>query len=69
MSESIICLGECLVDRLFEVGKHPQGTQEKWTDYPGGAPANVATAITKLGTPTQMVSCLGTDDLGAGWFR
>jgi len=64
MTESILCLGECLVDRLFDIGKHPQTTAEQWTDYPGGAPANVATAIAKLGTPTHMVSCLGQDDLG-----
>jgi fructokinase len=64
MTESIICLGECLVDRLFDIDRNPQTTAEKWTDYPGGAPANVATAIAKLGTPTRMVSCLGQDDLG-----
>ncbi|MGF1457872.1 MAG: carbohydrate kinase [Leptolyngbyaceae cyanobacterium] len=64
MTEAIICLGECLVDRLFEVGKNPQQTSKKWTDYPGGAPANVATAIAKLGTPTRMVGCLGQDHLG-----
>jgi fructokinase len=64
MTESIICLGECLVDRLFEIDRNPQTTAEKWTDYPGGAPANVATAIAKLGTPARMVSCLGEDDVG-----
>ncbi|WP_346293042.1 carbohydrate kinase [Sphaerothrix gracilis] len=64
MTESVICLGECLIDRLFEVSKNPQKDVEKWTDYPGGAPANVATAIAKLGTPTRMVSCLGKDNLG-----
>jgi fructokinase len=64
MTESIICLGECLIDRLFKVGKAPQKASENWTDYPGGAPANVATAIAKLGTPTCMVSCLGKDDVG-----
>ncbi|MEO0986536.1 MAG: carbohydrate kinase [Cyanobacteria bacterium J06639_14] len=64
MTESIICLGECLIDRLFEIGQNPHNALEKWIDYPGGAPANVATAIAKLGTPTRMVSCLGKDDLG-----
>jgi len=64
MTEPIVCLGECLVDRLFAVGTNPRNTHEKWTDYPGGAPANVATAIAKLGTPTCMVSGLGKDDLG-----
>jgi fructokinase len=64
MTEPIVCLGECLVDRLFEVGKNPKKASEKWIDYPGGAPANVATAIAKLGTPTRMMSGLGKDDMG-----
>ncbi|PSR17788.1 carbohydrate kinase [filamentous cyanobacterium CCP3] len=64
MTKPIICLGECLVDRLFEVGKNSQTASEKGTDYPGGAPANVAAAIAKLGTPTRMVSCLGQDEVG-----
>lgn len=53
-----------MVDRLFDVGKAHQNLSGNWTDYPGGAPANVATAIAKLGTPTRMVSCLGQDELG-----
>lgn len=64
MTESIICLGEYLVDRLFEVGQKIPNAQDTGTDYPGGAPANVATAIAKLGTPTRMVSCLGQDEMG-----
>ena len=64
MTESIICLGECLIDRLFEVGKNCHSDSETWTDYPGGAPANVATAIAKLGTASRIVSCLGQDAIG-----
>ncbi|WOD41699.1 carbohydrate kinase [Nodosilinea sp. E11] len=64
MREPVLCLGECLVDRLFEVGDSPQDPSPTWTDYPGGAPANVATAIAKLGTPTRLISALGQDDLG-----
>ncbi len=64
MTESIICLGECLIDRLFEVGQNCHSESEKWTDHPGGAPTNVATAIAKLGTPSRIVSCLGQDDIG-----
>ncbi|MGG6239222.1 carbohydrate kinase family protein [Nodosilinea sp. AN01ver1] len=64
MTEPVICLGEYLVDRLFEVGQNRQRSSAEWTDYPGGAPANVAAAIAKLGTPTRMVSCLGQDDVG-----
>ncbi|PZV03271.1 MAG: carbohydrate kinase [Leptolyngbya sp.] len=64
MTEPVICLGECLVDRLFEVGETPETTSTKGTDYPGGAPANVAAAIAKLGTPTRLISVLGQDNLG-----
>ncbi|WP_204141605.1 carbohydrate kinase [Halomicronema sp. CCY15110] len=64
MPETIICLGECLVDRLFEMGQNSHNAHDQWTDYPGGAPANVASAIAKLGTPTRLVSSLGQDDLG-----
>ncbi|MFQ4137977.1 carbohydrate kinase family protein [Nodosilinea sp. PGN35] len=64
MTEPVICLGECLVDRLFEAGETPDATSKNGTDYPGGAPANVATAIAKLGTPTRLISALGQDDLG-----
>ncbi|MBD2113736.1 MULTISPECIES: carbohydrate kinase family protein [Cyanophyceae] len=64
MTEPVICLGECLVDRLFEVGETPGAASSQGTDYPGGAPANVAAAIAKLGTPTRLVSALGEDDLG-----
>ncbi|MBD2232883.1 carbohydrate kinase family protein [Phormidium tenue] len=64
MTEPVICLGECLVDRLFEVGETPESGSADGTDYPGGAPANVAAAIAKLGTPTRLISALGQDDLG-----
>uniref|UniRef100_A0A383WKL7 Carbohydrate kinase PfkB domain-containing protein n=1 Tax=Tetradesmus obliquus TaxID=3088 RepID=A0A383WKL7_TETOB len=37
---------------------------KSWTPYPGGAPANVATALTKLGVPTAFVSALGNDERG-----
>ncbi|WP_017298663.1 carbohydrate kinase family protein [Nodosilinea nodulosa] len=63
MTTPVICLGECLVDRLFEVGRPAQGLKN-YTDYPGGAPANVAAAIAKLGTPARLISALGQDDRG-----
>lgn len=61
MAAPVICLGEYLVDRLL-AGDSPSG--QPWTDYPGGAPANVATALVKLGTPSRLVSALGHDSLG-----
>ena len=64
MTESVICLGEYLVDRLFDVNQKSSAPTKPWTDYPGGAPANVATAISKLGVSARMISCLGNDELG-----
>jgi fructokinase len=53
-------LFDCLADEL--------GTSlpevRSWTSYPGGAPANVACALVKLGTPAGFIGCLGRDLLG-----
>ena len=32
-----------------------------WKAWPGGAPANVATALCKLGTPASFAGCVGAD--------
>jgi len=37
---------------------------ETWTPYPGGAPANVATAISRLGVHTIFITAIGNDELG-----
>lgn len=64
MSGKVVCLGECLIDRLFGQ-PDPQGNPlAHWQDLPGGAPANVATALVKLGTPATFVGCVGADLLG-----
>lgn len=64
MAPRVICLGEALIDRIFE-RRDGQDTQAPfWTDHPGGAPANVATALAKLGTPSALIACLGTDSPG-----
>lgn len=60
----VICLGEILFDCLAdELGKSVSEVTS-WTSYPGGAPANVATALAKLGTSSAFVGCVGQDDLG-----
>lgn len=35
-----------------------------WTPYPGGAPANVACALAKLGVPAIFVGAVGRDKEG-----
>lgn len=42
----------------------PRDKVKSWTPYPGGAPCNVATALSKLGVKTAFVSALGDDERG-----
>jgi fructokinase len=60
----VICLGEILFDRISNQPGRPLEAVTSWTSYPGGAPANVACALTKLGTPTAFVGCVGEDEAG-----
>ena len=60
----VICLGEVLFDCLAnDLGKSVSEVTS-WTSYPGGAPANVACALSKLGTASAFIGCVGRDDLG-----
>jgi len=61
---SVICLGEILFDCLADQLGRSLEQVESWTPYPGGAPANVACALVKLGTPAAFVGCLGKDQPG-----
>ena len=54
----VICIGEALIDQI--VSK----SDKKFTNYLGGAPANVACALRKLDIPTSIICCLGDDDFG-----
>jgi fructokinase len=60
----ILCLGEILFDLLSDQPGVPYEEVTAWTPYPGGAPANVATALAKLGTPSGFIGCVGQDDAG-----
>ena len=65
----VICLGEILFDCLAdELGKSVSEVRS-WTSYPGGAPANVACALTKLGTPSAFIGCVGKDPEGQELIR
>ena len=57
-------MGEILFDCLADdVGKSLSEVSS-WTPYPGGAPANVACALVKLGTPSAFIGCVGKDKKG-----
>jgi fructokinase len=60
----VLCLGEVLFDRLADQPGRSLEQVESWTDYPGGAPANVATALVKLGTSAAFMGCVGEDRPG-----
>ena len=54
----VLCIGEALIDRIRN--KSNQG----FTDFLGGAPANVACALRKLKIDSIFIGCLGSDDFG-----
>lgn len=60
----VLCLGEILFDCLADQIGRSLEQVESWTPYPGGAPANVACALVKLGTPSGFVGCVGEDEPG-----
>lgn len=66
----VICLGEALVDRLGPLGGDPATAPlEQCDDRLGGAPANVACALARLGTPSAFVGRLGQDAIGESFER
>ena len=60
----IITLGELLID-LTQKGVDENGCG-KFTAYPGGAPANVAVAASRLGTKAAFIGKVGNDAFGRG---
>jgi len=60
----VLCLGEILFDCLADGFNPSWEAVESWTAYPGGAPANVACGLVKLGTPAAFVGAIGFDEGG-----
>ena len=56
--KKVICIGEALIDRIRN--KSNQG----FSDFLGGAPANVACALRKLKIDSTFIGSLGNDDYG-----
>ena len=54
----VVCIGEALIDRIRN--KSNQG----FTDFLGGAPANVAFALRKLKVDSIFIGRIGSDDFG-----
>lgn len=63
MPPQVLCLGEALVDRLGPPGGDP-ASDLPCDDRLGGAPANVACGLARLGTPVAFLGRLGRDAIG-----
>lgn len=59
-----ICLGEILIDCFAEQFGVPRSEVTSWAPLPGGAPANVACALVKLGSQADFVGAVGSDHWG-----
>jgi fructokinase len=59
---TVVVFGEALTDLV----QHAPG---QWRGYPGGAPWNVARAMSRLGVPTAFAGSISTDSLGDELYR
>lgn len=60
-----ICLGEVLFDLLAQQSGVSSDLVTDWTALPGGAPANVACALVKMGDRSRFIGCVGKDRAGS----
>jgi fructokinase len=60
---SILCFGEALIDFHAE-GSDERGFPRAFVPFAGGAPANVAVAVARLGGRARFAGMLGTDLFG-----
>lgn len=59
-ADKVLVMGEALVDLVIGWGKKEIDAEP----VPGGSPANVALALSRLGVPTELVTYLGKDTYG-----
>src|SRR5258706_13488792 len=60
----VLCLGELLIDLVPEPSGSPLDQARVLRIAPGGAPANVAVALTRLGSAAGFIGKAGDDPLG-----
>ena len=68
LASVVVCLGEALIDRLGPPGGDPVVDQPV-DDRLGGAPANVACGLARLGTPVAFAGRLGQDAIGEAFSK
>ena len=56
--KKVVCIGEALIDRIRNK------SNQEFSDFLGGAPANVACALKKLKIDSIFIGRLGSDDFG-----
>ena len=54
----VVCIGEALIDRI------KNKSNQEFTDFLGGAPANVACALRKLQIDSAFIGRIGSDEFG-----
>eukprot|EP00887_Chlorella_sp_A99_P008134 scaffold12.g8134.t1 len=64
-----VTIGEALFDCLADQLGLSKEEVKSWTPYPGGAPANVATGVARLGARAVFIGALGRDELGEQFAR
>ena len=62
--KEVYCIGELLIDFVAEKQGFNLALASEFTKKAGGAPANVACAITKLGGKSAFIGCVGDDPFG-----
>ncbi|MCW5514860.1 carbohydrate kinase family protein [Muriicola sp. Z0-33] len=62
--KKVFCLGESLIDFVAEKQGADLSKATEFTKKAGGAPANVACAIAKLGGKSNFIGCVGKDPFG-----
>src|SRR6187549_432604 len=63
-SPEVLCLGELLIDLVPQPSGSPLDQAQSLRIAPGGAPANVAVALTRLGATAVFIGKVGDDPLG-----
>ncbi len=59
-----ICLGEILIDCFSQQPGLVRADVSHWSPLPGGAPANIACALAKLGHSVEFIGAVGKDSWG-----
>lgn len=62
--KKVFCIGELLVDFVAENQGNDLSKAKEFTKKAGGAPANVACAISKLEGKSTFIGCVGNDPFG-----